>query len=68
MGRLADRVKRLIIINMKFNEFMLKLGFFVKESGQTVQNYASEYTTEVALKLWEAHKLDCQKESKRSTR
>ena len=53
---------------MQFNEFMLKLGFFVKENGQTIQNYASEYSTESAMKLWETHKLNCQKESKRSTR
>ncbi len=53
---------------MNFNEFMTDIGFFVKENGQTVQNYSSVYTAESALKLWETYKKNSQNGSKRSTR
>lgn len=53
---------------MNFNEFMTDIGFFVKENGQTVQNYSSVYTAESALKLWETYKKNSQDASKRSTR
>lgn len=53
---------------MGFQEFMLSIGFFIKRpDGQIEQDYASKYSTETALKLWQEQK-DLAKRASKSPR